>query len=626
VTTPSPPGASRHVAPVVALLAVVALGGWLRLGRIEQASPFLWDDAIHHLESVWLRDTLHFARTSFALKLAEARGGGDLWTWQAERARFAREVGGIPPRFGRPGHMALLALAMAFVGPVVWAGPLVSALAGTLAILALAGLVRSAARDSPHRAWMAIVAALWLAVDPLSVRLSREGLADADGALFAVLAFWAYVRARRHGSRLSWCALAGAVAGIAFTVQTRDFLVLGFLLGWELAPGSLAAGRGLAERTKRAVTIAASAIVPPALCELPYYLALLVGRSHGIAPDLRSYVLQVLGIFANHHYAKAAYVHASTLANLASYPVLFRALAGSWLSQAVVMAAAAATLVRAIRIHDEERPARWLALSWLAGSIVFLSVTAPLGRYASFFVPAMGWVVAEGAAAALAALAPPEPHPRGSGWRATGPSVASERTDPPNEDADRGQPPATGLFSRGLGIAWLAALCAAIALLTARAAREARAAEPGYRAAVDWMRERGSTRHISTSPYVSEVWAGVGAVDPVPGSPAELAALISKGDRYLLVDLIRNYFIGAFETRGAVLRSITKRCAPAATFPNAWATRPEYQFEFNYDIHETRGHIASAATDRSGVIEVYDLASCPAASAGGAPDGQEGTE
>ncbi len=586
----SAPSPNRRVG-VALLAAIVVAGGWLRFDRIRDASPFLWDDAIHHLEAVWLRDTIEFARTSLDRKLAEARGGGDLWTWEGERRRFAEEVGGIPPRFGRPGHMLLVTAAMAAVGPAPWAGPLVAAIAGTLSVAVLFALVRSARRDSPDADPIALVAAAWLALDPLAVRLSREGLADSDGMLAALLAIAAYLRARRQHAGVGSCVAPGLLAGLAFTVQTRNFLVIAFLIAWELAPGALAAGRRLGMRARRAAALAAVAALPLALAELPYYLAFLVGRAHGIAPALRSYWLQVAGIFANHHYAKAHYVQASAIANLASYPALFQSLAGSWFPQLVVSSALALTLVTAIRAADRDaRAAAQLGVSWLVGSFVFLSITAPLARYASFFVPAMGWLVAEVVVRA---------------WRTV------TRASPSERDGGHGQAPGARLSSRAPAGVFLVLAALAIGVQARAALRESRVAKPGYRDAVTWMREHGTARHVSTSPFVSQVWAGVDEADFLPDTTDQLAALVSSGHRFLLVDLIRNFFLGAFTPKAKLMTRIASSCVPAATFPNAWAERPEYLFEFNYDVRETLRRIDAAAVDRTGVIDVYDLAACP---------------
>ncbi len=583
--------APKRLGGIATLLAILAFGGWLRFDRIRDTSPFLWDDAIHHLEALWLHDAVHFARTSFDRKLAEARGGGDLWTWEGERRRFAAEVGGIPPRFGRPGHMLLVTAAMAAFGPVPWAGPLVSAIAGTLSIAVLFTLVRSARRDSPHADAIGLIAAAWLAFDPLAVRLSREGLADADGMLAALLAIAAYVRARRPGTGFGWCVTAGLLAGLAFTVQTRNFLVIAFLIVWELAPGALAVGRQVGVRVRRAATLAAFAALPLALAELPYYLAFLVGRSHGIAPALRSYWLQVLGIFANHHYAKAHYVQASAIANFASYPLLFHVLADAWLPQLIVASGFALTLVTVIRAASpDERAAAQLGVSWLVGSFAFLSLSAPLARYASFFVPAMGWLVAEAVVRT---------------WRTV------TRASPIERDVDHGQASGTRLSSRVPAGVFLVLAALAMGLEARAALRESRVAEPGYRDAVTWMRDHGTARHVSTSPFVSQVWAGVAEAELFPDTTDQLAALVSSGHRFLLVDLIRNFFLGPFTPKAELVTRIARSCTPAATFPNAWAERPEYLFEFNYDVRETLRRIDAAAVDRTGVIDVYDLAACP---------------
>ena len=582
---PDPAGPSRRARVVLAIALATAVGGGaaLRFGGLERTSPFLWDDAIHHLEAVFLVDVVRFLGASVERKAEERRTGEDRWTWGGERERFAGEVGGITPRHARPGHTLLVALALGTLGPVPWAGPFVSAACGTATLIVLFLVVRR--WGGPHGAWIGVLATTWLAVDPTHVRLSREGLADADGLLFALVALAAYLGsrepARDGGPRPGRILLAGLAAGLAFTVQTRNFLVPLLVLGWELAPGPWRLERPGPDRRRRIALYLGGAAAIPAACEIPYYLALLAGRPHGIVPPLQSYVLQVLRVFGRHAGA-GAYVEISTLANLASYPWLSRAVHGSWLPLAVVTGGLATVLRAGLRGGARE-PEVWFPASWLLATGLFLSLTAPFARYAAFFLPASAWLAAAGLVAAV------------------GPVLT----------AGRGQGGPGSLSSRSLAGAWTLAFLVSVGLSTGAARSAARDVRPGYADAVEWMRDRGGVWHVSTQPYVGQVLAGVREVAEVPGNAGELETLVTRGHRYLLVDLIRNFFLGPAAPRGALLASVTERCDPAATFENRWAERPEYLAEFNYDLPTTLDRWTHRTRDRYGVIEVYDLERCP---------------
>src|SRR5439155_4588525 len=119
---------------------------------------------------------------------------------------------GHPPDTANPGHAILLAAAMLLFGKPVFAGALVSALAGigTVAVTYAIGL----------RGWgprVAIPAAVLLAVSGEHLVYSREPLVEADGLFFATLAVLIYLRAR--GARGLFA--AGLLWGIAFTCNNR---------------------------------------------------------------------------------------------------------------------------------------------------------------------------------------------------------------------------------------------------------------------------------------------------------------------------------------------------------------------------------------------------------------------
>lgn len=578
----------RRAIAALALATILALGASLRVRGLERAEPFLWDDAVHHLEGVFLRDLAGFVRGSVERKLGEARGEGDLWTWPGERARFAAEVGGLPLRHARPGHALLTAAVLDASGDAPWSGAALAAAAGSATLVLLFFWI---ARAPPPIGGVlpALFATAWLAVDPLHVQLSREGLADADGLLFALVALMAYARAR-HATRhpLGWMALVGLLTGIAFTVQTRNFLVVGAVLAWEALPGPWRVPRPHGERWARVASFGGAAALPLAAVESVYYLAFLIGRSHGVVPPFRPYSLQVLTVFARHSVALEEYVEASKVANLASYPLLGQVLHGSWLP-VVLGVVATVALIRLAR-RERSRDA-WILVSWLVGTVAFLSWTVPLARYAAFFLPAAAWTFGIVTARAVACL---------------------------RVGTGDGQPGARRLSSAAPAVAWLLGMAVAAGLACAASLREVDEVRPGYHAAIEWMEAHEGARHLSTQPFVSQVWVGSRNVEFLPANESEVAERVEDGYRYLLVDLIRNFFLGAFEPQAERVREIAERCERVAVIDNAWAARPEFLFEFNYDVKATMERVrrARAGRDDYGVIEIYDLRRCDA---GGAP-------
>jgi 4-amino-4-deoxy-L-arabinose transferase-like glycosyltransferase len=109
-----------------------------------------------------------------------------------------------------------------------------SALCGIAAVVLLHNLVR---RTLGHRA--ALLAALILALSPVSVVMDRCNNPDALFALLLVASAWSLVRALESG-RLRHMILCGVFVGLAFNTKMLE----GYLVVPALAVAFVLAGRG----------------------------------------------------------------------------------------------------------------------------------------------------------------------------------------------------------------------------------------------------------------------------------------------------------------------------------------------------------------------------------------------
>jgi 4-amino-4-deoxy-L-arabinose transferase-like glycosyltransferase len=123
-------------------------------------------------------------------------------------------------------HIYLIALLFKFTGPLALGSRIVSALMGTLTVLATYWLAWELPADDRKRYLAAIVAALIYSVMFTAIATARSGWHAPSFALLATVCLAALMRGRRVG-RTRWFMLAGVTAGVAqYTYPSARFLPL----------------------------------------------------------------------------------------------------------------------------------------------------------------------------------------------------------------------------------------------------------------------------------------------------------------------------------------------------------------------------------------------------------------
>jgi 4-amino-4-deoxy-L-arabinose transferase-like glycosyltransferase len=256
------------------LLPILALAAALRLWGLGSQPVLFFDSGVYLGEGTFLASVAERA----AAALVSPAPGGPL-----ARIVQATEHGtdGHPPDIAKPGHAVLLGLAMLVFGKTVLAGGLVSGLAGvgTIALTYALGVLG-------WSRWVALPAALVLAVSGQHLVYSREPLVEADGLFFATAAGLVYVCARRPRDLL----LSGLLFGISFTCNNRVAYVPLVLATAEL-PRIL--GRDWRGLLRTALPLGVGFAVPPFVFELGYLALRGVARLAGASPTWLDYGQQL---------------------------------------------------------------------------------------------------------------------------------------------------------------------------------------------------------------------------------------------------------------------------------------------------------------------------------------------
>jgi 4-amino-4-deoxy-L-arabinose transferase-like glycosyltransferase len=111
-------------------------------------------------------------------------------------------------------HVYLIALLFKFTGPLALGSRLISALMGTLTVVATYWLAWELPADDRRRHAAAIIAAIVYSITLAAIATARSGWHSPSFALLATLCVAALMRGRRL-SRYRWFIIAGALAGLA---------------------------------------------------------------------------------------------------------------------------------------------------------------------------------------------------------------------------------------------------------------------------------------------------------------------------------------------------------------------------------------------------------------------------
>ncbi len=233
------------------LAIVLAVAAWLRLAGLNQVSFF------HYDEGEAAKGALGPAVA--ARWLLKQAWNGEPLTAGSLKAEYVRHGFPYARTAARPGHLALGAVSMTFVGVSDMAMILLSAAAGIGTVLLVFLAVR-AMEGEPGV--FSFASALILAVSPDHVFFSRTGFAHVPAGFFLALAFYWHVRDRLQTVPVR-AFRTGLACGLAFTCHFNVAWILAALFAadvWEAVSGP--ARPGILAWAARWGKIACGAAVP----------------------------------------------------------------------------------------------------------------------------------------------------------------------------------------------------------------------------------------------------------------------------------------------------------------------------------------------------------------------------
>ncbi|MBZ0252303.1 MAG: glycosyltransferase family 39 protein [Candidatus Methylomirabilis sp.] len=365
--------------------AILVLGTSLRMWQITDRGPYLYDDAVFHAEARWMDDVWKGVKRSLAVKMEEARTGEDLWKFDAEVHQVFGLAQGRAPQFGRPGMDLLIFLMMRVTGSVPYAGPLVSATLGSLALVLIYGV---ASRLFGGRA--GLLAMLFAAVNGFEIFYDRTGLGETSSTFFVLLGLYAQVRAfqAKDAREQLWMIGAGLAWGAAVLTHSRILIQVAIPVFVEVGAWLLWRERRWPEKAARAVAFGLAFLIPLLAMELPYYFSVLIANAWDFPVTWRTY-LQVL---ARHVMIGAAAVSmpegAGPTWNALLFPYAFWLASGPVFMLAAIGGAAVALRRRAL--------GDGMLLVWIAVPLAVALGAIPRPRYISIALPAFAILAAVG--------------------------------------------------------------------------------------------------------------------------------------------------------------------------------------------------------------------------------------
>ncbi|MBZ0252944.1 MAG: glycosyltransferase family 39 protein, partial [Candidatus Methylomirabilis sp.] len=234
----------------------------------------------------------------------ERRTGEDVWKMEDQFAAFEAALRRHPvlalqppirPIYvARPLHVGMIAAAMLALGPVPYAGALVSAILGTLTIPLVFAIGR---RFYGPLAGLAAAAAL--AFSGYHLLYARKGFAEAGSLFFLTAAFGFYMlsrercprnpESRRYGAFFA----AGLCWGLAVAIHDRWLLMLAIPLALELHALATRRDWGLGGVFVRGLVFSGGVLLPPAAIEFVHYAGLILCNLMGFVYPVPTYFEQL---------------------------------------------------------------------------------------------------------------------------------------------------------------------------------------------------------------------------------------------------------------------------------------------------------------------------------------------
>jgi len=559
----------------LAFLLILLLGASVRFFGIQDRGPAFFDEGIYTLEGRWIYTASASLWSAFLRKIEETRSRKNLYTFEDEARRFRENVQGQPPSWGRPGYSLLTGLCMGVIGPKLYAAHAVSALFGTLAILAVFLLARTMFDERT-----ALLAALLLALSGYHMVYSTSGLADGAAMCVALFAFYFYYRSRRGDPArpgLAELFLAGLLCGFAFTVHDRFLYALLVMFACE-GLDMLTGNRLRSLTAKRGLLLGSVFLVPLVLFEIPYYLGMVFLRHFEQALPFRTYFEEL----ATHHIFNLLDAFAFPLVDLSGFPEIQEAGSHLWnfltypylffrFDGPVLCLLFLAGLVLALRNRS---PADRLLLVWFFLPFVLFSVgLVTSSRYALVFLPSV--------------------------------MVLSARSVVPLLEVLRRLPGLQRIPAAALWIPFVTLMAVSGWL----SSDEIRAMRCNYDAPADFLRAHGS-RHVSLQYPVSRAYFGMENVMEPPDTKEKLREFYEQGYRYLLIDYRRFFLRPPFDVteRGRIIAEIERNFEPVFSHVHPCYAAPCYLFEINFFFRMTTKILRDAHALGLDRICIYDLA------------------
>ena len=564
---------------IALLLGIVILGAAVRWPGISSCGPVIADGADYTSEARFLHTGVRALAESFRVYQRERREGVNHWIYAEQATAMKAGTEGLPLKYGRPGHVLFLALVMELLGPVDYAGAVVSAFFGTLSIPLLFLLGRRLYGDRAG-----LLAALALAVSGYHVHYCRTAMTETDSLFFLLVTVFFYVGSRRPptaGGHYLRIALTGLFCGVGFVVHHRLLLLL--LLLWVLEAHFWWRDReaGFREKAVRWILLHLFFALPILLTEAPYYGAIIALRNLQAHLPFQTYLEQVLKMVGYQTAYLAVFKLFASPANYLSFPYLF------WKVDGPVHALAYLVGV-ALLLRRRSREDLFVLLFFLF-PVLYYSSSMPVMRYGAFALP-------------FGALA--------AAWGLFGvPALGFGTGDPARPRLGGKAAVAAGLL-----------LVVSGGIFSVRGAR----IDAGFREAMAWVLDRGDGKHISTYIHPCRVYAGMEETASPPGSEADLRRLYDEGHRYWVAVGFTRFFHqyierfaltrpegsperAVIETAAATSRRVEEGLDPVAVIPNPFGASIRNLFEVNYNFRDTLEYLSEADRNGAGEIRIYDL-------------------
>ena len=554
------------------VIALTLVGAGLRFHGYRDLCPFVADEADYHMEARYIYHLITAIKGSAELRVEEMRSGEDVWKLEDQGPWIAGELKkGKVPWYARPGHVYFIVFLMFLFGPdKAYLGSLVSAFFGTLTIPLVFLLGRALAGR-----WAGVVAALLVALSGYHVLYSRSALTEADSTFFILAAALAYYRSRwaGKGPGILWILVTGLLLGMSFLCHYRMLLMFILFAGLEVHLWFTERERDRGEKASRIFLMTGAFGVVLLLCDLPYYVAMIVlhVKFHAMLPFMTYFeqlIVQFLYISGTNI---GATMEVFSPANLLSYAYLLPKIEGPVYALAVL---------GGIYVTLRERRPGWLMLAALfLFPLVFYSFAHPNARYAVLVIP-FGAIMIGRLVMVLSR--------RGS-----------------------------------LGAALLVAALTASGLYFSVADLGMRT--DAYTHVFRFMEHKGTTKHVASYPALTRVFVGNENVpERWPASYDELFDLYREGFRFCVVDFTRILAEQLVERFGeampeakradarrqlAVFDLVEEELEPVFTYENPPVRYLHNIFEVNHNflmVLRYRKTLAEESND-AGTIRVYDL-------------------